>query len=148
MSPCTERSRRHLQRGDILLESLVGVLLTAIIGAGLAHVLAGVMAAQRDTRVEQLTVGHVRNSLQSQGLALCAQAELPLQLPGGMGDAKARVTCQPHTADISFGTDYVATAVDLPPRIVVSVEASALDLGGPALQFDTAFGAGSGDQPE
>lgn len=140
MSSCSDRHGRR-QRGDILFEALIGVLLTAVIGAGLAHVLARVMLGQRDARVEQFTVDQVRASLHDQGLALCAQGNLPLELPGELAGATASITCAPGTADISFGTDYTAPALALPPRIVVSVEATELELGGPDLRVDTAFGA-------
>lgn len=140
MFPCSDRYGRR-QRGDILFEALIGVLITAVIGAGLAHVLARVMVAQRDSRVEQFAVDEVRTSLHGQGLALCAQGELPLQIPGGLEGAKASITCEPVAAPVSFGADYTTPALDLPPRMVVSVPAEGLELGGPDLRIETAFGA-------
>lgn len=140
MSRCCDRRGRR-QRGDILFEALIGVLITAVIGAGLAHVLARVMLAQRDSRVEQLAVGQVRAGLQTQGLALCAQGELPLPLPGELAGARAAVACAPATAQVSFGADYTTPPLDLPARIVVSVPAGELALEGPDLEIDTAFGA-------
>lgn len=141
MSACSDRGRR--QRGDILIEALIGVLLTAIIGAGLSHILARVMLGQRDARVEQLAVEQVRTSLKTQGLALCVQGEMPLALPGELAGAKATVECVGGTADVSFGADYIASGIAKPPRMLVSVSADGLELGGPDLLFDTAFHSGT-----
>lgn len=136
MSTCSDFGRR--QRGDILLEALIGVALTAVIGAGLSQVLSRVLLAQHDTRVEQLAVEQVRAGLQHQGLALCAQGQVPMALPAQLASARATVTCQPGNTDVVFGTQYTASGVAMPPRMQVAVGASGLQIGGPDIAFDTA----------
>ena len=90
MSICFDPPRR--QRGDMMLEALVGVLITSIIGAGLAHVVANVMNSQRDAKVENLMVERLRDSLHGQGVGLCGSATLEISLPNGEA-RNAAVSC-------------------------------------------------------
>lgn len=122
MSICFDPPRR--QRGDMMLEALVGVLITSIIGAGLAHVVASVMNSQRDAKMENLVVEGLRDSLQGQGVALCGSATLEINLPNG--DAKsAAVNCEPATATLAMAG--VERTVDAPQRVDLKV--AAIDLG-------------------
>lgn len=54
MSTCSNCTRH--QRGDVLLEALVGVLITCLIGAGLAGVTARVLNSQHV--VQSMDSGH------------------------------------------------------------------------------------------
>ncbi len=129
MSTCFDPPRR--QRGDVMLEALIGVLITSLIGAGLAHVAANVMNSQRDAKVENLVVEHLRDQLQSRGLGLCDVGDVDIVLPDAT--RKASVACQAATANVSMGG--ITRAVDAPQRVELKVSASAL----------ASRGAGEGD---
>ena len=129
MSSCFDSARR--QRGDVMLEALVGVLITSLIGAGLAHVAANVMNSQRDAKVENLVVEHLRDELQGRGLGLCAAGEVDIVLPDAT--RKASIACEAATANVTMAG--ISRAVDAPPRVELKVAASALG----------SRGAGEGD---
>ena len=68
---CTDP--RRAQRGDALLEALVGILLLALLGLGLSHAAARMLAAQRYAAAHGIVVGQMRNVLETQGIAhLCS----------------------------------------------------------------------------
>lgn len=70
---------RH-QRGDFLLESLVGMVLMAIISMGVVFVTSKASVAQRDMQVQEIAVNQMRTLLQA-GNNLCA-ANQTISLPG------------------------------------------------------------------
>ena len=77
---CTDP--RRAQRGDALLEALVGILLLALLGLGLSHAAARMLAAQRYAAAHGIVVAQMRNALETNGVqALCngdATATLPI----------------------------------------------------------------------
>ncbi|WP_449467846.1 hypothetical protein [Stenotrophomonas humi] len=122
MSTCFDSPRR--QRGDMMLEALVGVLITSLIGAGLAHVAANMMDNQRDAKVENLVVERLRDNLYSKGVGLCSGSTVEIALP--TGNRNARVSCEAASANVSMVG--VTRAVVAPRRVDLTV--SAADLGG------------------
>lgn len=126
MSNCCRRPRR--QRGDILLESLIGVLITALIGGGMAFLCARLMDSQREAGIERLAVERLRNSLLDQGLALCGTSPTLSSWPGG-GAPAATVHCPaPVAVTVTLGgTGY---AVAPPAAVRLEVAAAALGLAG------------------
>ena len=122
MSICFDSRRR--QRGDMMLEALVGVLITSIIGAGLAHVMAQVMNSQRDAKVENLMVERLRDSLHGQGVSLCGSDTLEISLPNGEA-RNALISCEPATATLAMAG--VTRTVEAPQRVDLKVAAT--DLG-------------------
>ena len=77
---CTDP--RRAQRGDALLEALVGILLLALLGLGLSHAAARMLAAQRYAAAHGIVVAQMRNALETNGVQdLCsgaATATLPI----------------------------------------------------------------------
>ena len=118
MSICFDPPRR--QRGDIMLEALVGVLITSIIGAGLAQVVANVMNSQRDAKVENLMVERLRDSLHGQGVGLCGSNTLEISLPSG-SKTNAAVSCEPASATLAMAG--VERTVEAPQRVDLKVAA-------------------------
>jgi type II secretory pathway pseudopilin PulG len=53
----------HKQRGDLLIESLIGMALMAIIGMGVAFVTSKMSVSQRDLRVQEIVVNQLRAQL-------------------------------------------------------------------------------------
>ncbi len=122
MSICFDSPRR--QRGDMMLEALVGVLITSLIGAGLAHVAANMMNNQRDAKVENLVVERLRDNLHSTGVGLCSGSTVEIVLP--TGNKNANIRCEAASANVSMAG--VTRAVNAPQRVDLTVSAS--DLGG------------------
>lgn len=74
------------QRGDALIEALIGMLLMSIVGLGLVYTTSRVAVSQKDMNLQSLAVTQMRDLLQRNGsgtLDLCASApniQLPNQL--------------------------------------------------------------------
>lgn len=92
------------QQGGILIESLIGMLILALIGGGIMHATARMTNAQRDMAINHLAVDQMRTMLMSRssaGVDLCAGAH-SIALPGqeeplavtvkGCGLAPAKIT--------------------------------------------------------
>lgn len=128
MSTCYERGGApRRQRGEMLLEALVAVLITSLIGAGLAHVQSRVMDAQRSTKVERLVVGQLREQMQSNGTALCTADSVQLSLSSEL-TRDASVSCGAvQSLDVVIGG--ASQAVDAPREVGLSVSAADLELG-------------------
>lgn len=122
MSICFDSRRR--QRGDMMLEALIGVLITSLIGAGLAHVAANMMNNQRDAKVENLVVERLRDNLHSKGVGLCGGSTVEITLPTGKKNAS--ISCEAASANVSMAG--VTRTVAPPQRVDLTV--SAADLGG------------------
>lgn len=86
--------RRATQRGDILLESLIGVLLAGILGAGIAHVASRISAGQYEAKTEQIVVERLRDRLQRDGVTLCDAAPFAIDL-SREARAEVSVECSP-----------------------------------------------------
>lgn len=139
MYRCSDATGR-LQRGDALLEALLGVLLTAIIGAGLAHVLARTLSNRADAKLENAAVMQLRSQLQTQGRGLCT-GTTGIQKPTG-GNIDVSVSCGPVEATVSVidpatGTPVLSSTgaslsrdIAAPEEISLSVAASDLQLTG------------------
>lgn len=129
MSTCFDppRPRRRRQAGEVLLEALFGVLITSLIGAGLMHVQARLMAAQRVTKVERLVVGKLREQLHVSGTSLCAAGTVPLELTSSL-QMDAAVTCGAAT-DIQVSLGGFVLDVPAPSQVDLSVASADLELG-------------------
>ena len=83
---CTDP--RRAQRGDALLEALVGILLLALLGLGLSHAAARMLAAQRYAAAHGIVVAQMRNALETQGIAdLCITPPAGSTLPATTVDS-------------------------------------------------------------
>lgn len=77
------------QRGDFLLEALIGMVLMAIVSMGVVYVTSKASVSQKDMQVQEIAIAQLRHRLQS-GVDLCA-ANQTITLPGG---ATAPITTQ------------------------------------------------------
>jgi prepilin peptidase dependent protein A len=118
------------ERGDVMLEALVGVLVAGLLGAGFAHLASGVLKTQYDAKVENVVVQNLRGQLQNRGVALCpapgSVGNTTVTMPVGPAVA-ASVAC-PVAASVTVsvnGASHVVTTV--PSRIVMTIAAA--DLG-------------------
>lgn len=90
---------RHRQRGDILLESLIGIVLLSIIGLGMTYATSRAAVAQRDMKVQNIAVSQMRDLISRYGKTLCA------------GDASlAKITVPMQTAALTLDASCTNTA--------------------------------------
>lgn len=113
---------RH-QRGDVMLEALVGVLVAGLLGAGFARLASGVLRTQHDAKVQNVVVQNLRSQLQTQGVALCGSPATVVPMPGGT-QVQATVTCTPANVTVSVGS--ATHPVAAPRQIALSVSAAGL----------------------
>lgn len=72
------------QKGDFLLESLIGLVLISIVGMGEVYVSAKALVAERHMRVQEIAVGQMRAALMANKMGsidLCADG-MNITLPG------------------------------------------------------------------
>lgn len=80
MSPCNG-NKRSQQRGDMLLEALIGIVLLGLLGMGLSYAVARIVVQQRYANTQDLALGQMRHILETQGMqALCGGFVKALQL--------------------------------------------------------------------
>ena len=74
------------QQGGMLIESLIGVLIMAIIGGGIMHVTARMLNTQRDVAVTNIAINELRPLImsrkQADGTDLCGAGTLSVTVPG------------------------------------------------------------------
>lgn len=130
MSICFDPRRR--QRGDIMLEALLGVLITSVIGAGLAHVAGRVLSSQRDAKVENMVVEQLRSQLHADGIALCNR-NVTVKLPDG--DKTVSVACESAAANVTVSG--ITRPVDAPRRVDLKVSAADMGVAGADLTMSS-----------
>jgi|GEM_PF-366309 len=128
MSTCSEPRSPRRQRGDMLLEALVAVLITSLIAAGLAHVQSRLMANQRATKIERLVVSQLREQLQNAGTGLCGSSTISLALAADLS-RDAQVACG-TAPQINVGLGSTVLSVEAPREVGLSVRAADLELDG------------------
>lgn len=132
MWTCSDPGRRARQRGDMLMEALVGVLLLCILGGGMAWVATSVLGAQRDTRMQGLAVVSMRQLLRERGETLCAEpASLPLRVGGDdlALDTQVEVVCEAAAPLVQVhATGSPVITVAAPRRVSLRLAPEALGL--------------------
>ena len=91
------------QRGDALLEALIGILLMAVIGLGLSYAVARALNSQRYTSTQNIAIMQMRNLLATSSsiqtfctsspnirVTLNPQAQVPTNI-----DLQAAINCSP-----------------------------------------------------
>ncbi|WP_109513860.1 type IV pilus modification PilV family protein [Pseudomonas ovata] len=86
------------QRGDILLESLIGIVLMSIIGLGMTYASSRAAVSQRDMKVQNLAVSQMRDLIARYGKALCTNSSLArITLPTQTTAINLTATCAAAT---------------------------------------------------
>ena len=125
MSICSE----HRQRGDILLEALVGVLIAALAAGGIAHLAGRVNDSQRQAKVEQLALEQMRNKLHDDGVTLCGTTP-SLTLPGNLTPTITVNCSAATTVTVTVTIDSIDYTVTPPPEVSIAADAGSLGLSG------------------
>lgn len=130
--------RRARQRGDMLMEALIALLLLGLLGAGMGAVATSVLAAQRDTRMQGLAVVSMRQLLRDEGELLCTRPATRMLRVGGDDlalDVPVNVRCEPAALLVQVrATGAAAVTVAAPLAVSLSMQPEALGLsegGGP-----------------
>ena len=118
------------QRGGILIESLIGLLILGLIGGGIMHTTARMAVAQRDMAVQTIAVSQMRTMLMtgknSTGSDICTSAP-SVQVPGSSSPVSIQVRgCEPVAMSIS-GVSIGGTA--LSPQPVTSPRTRVFEMG-------------------
>ncbi|BCL76544.1 hypothetical protein JHS3_22800 [Jeongeupia sp. HS-3] len=110
------------QRGEALLEALIGIVLMAAIGLGLTYAASRAAVAQRYSNSQGIVVAQIREKLSTDGVSgLCAGAP---SIKVGDSTLALAVTCDRNTASggthpVTIATNGIAT-VSLPANAVVT----------------------------
>lgn len=113
------------QRGDFLIESLIGMVLMAIIGMGVVFVTSQMSVAKKDMRLQEIAVNQMRALLLNngtRGINICANTP-QVKLPGVL-DSEIQVEvfgCSTTTATIAG-----VPIADVPKPLFISVRSDAL----------------------
>ena len=137
--PSRSSNLRRAQRGDALLEALIGILLLAILGLGLSYSAARMLASQRYAATHGIMVAQMRNAPETRGLTnLCSAAPDAISIvPAGGSEISVQLPaaqCEKHDVTITSGAAF---SVTLPQTAVTRMsfstpdEGSARDLLGP-----------------
>ncbi|WP_248747159.1 hypothetical protein [Pseudomonas sp. MWU12-2037] len=104
----SSRSAAKPQRGDILIEALVGILLMAIIGLGITYIASRAAVSQRDMKLENIVVSQMRSLLEQNGALLCTTnaALLVVSLPTQTTTQPIVATCTSPAA-VTVGTSVL-----------------------------------------
>lgn len=118
-APCVDahasaalRTIKRKQQGDALLEALVGMLLIAVLGLGLAYAAGRAMNAQRFAATHGIVLSEMRLAMERTGIkTLCAGSGFTINptLPDGTNPINltipAPTNCTPETIAVSVKND-------------------------------------------
>ena len=126
-------STKLSQRGDMLIEAMIGLLLMSIIGLALSMAAGRASNAQKDMNVRNIAVTQMRDLLQRNGsgtLDLCSQSTA-INLPGSLSLPVTVSGCA--TTSVTVGGLVIAD-VALPLRLSIThkVLGGTLNVGGGA----------------
>ncbi|KPA91582.1 hypothetical protein ACMGT0_27970 [Pseudomonas sp. RHF3.3-3] len=99
---------RRLQRGDVLLESLIGILLMATIGLGITYASSRAAISQRDMKLQNIVVNQMRSLLEQNGALLCSSKAslLVVSIPSQTDTVPITATCT-NAPSVTVGTSTI-----------------------------------------
>lgn len=121
--------RRHVggsrrgQRGDAMIESLVGAVLASIVGLGLSYTTAQMMVSQRYVATQNAVIGQMAGSLAVTGVPnLCAGSSQASVQVGTTSVTLPIPTCA--TAQVNVSLPGNSQPASLPVGVVTSMSLS------------------------
>lgn len=112
------------QSGEVFLESLIGVLLTAWLGAGMAFCASQIMAAKADTKIINAAVLEMRQVLRVKGDSVCGTTPTISVLGKNI---TLSVNCQAQNT-LSVSSSGGSITVAAPQKVELSASAKSLGL--------------------
>lgn len=124
-------SGKHCQRGDILFESLIGILLMSIIGLGISYATSRAAVSQRDMKLQGIVVSQMRSLLALNGNSLCTTnaALAVITLPTQTASIPLVATCTAVTA-VTIGGHSIMGGSTLGKVVLTTRAADSALLGG------------------
>ncbi len=124
---------RALQKGDALIESMVGVLLMSIIGLGLMKIGLQTLHGRPAVQFEGLAILQMRELLLNNGADLCGTAQTIKLLDSQLDTLDVGITCTAGEAATLNGVTLDSATV--PEQVSLEVESNsyfqeALEVGG------------------
>jgi len=114
---------RRGQRGDALLESMVGVVLASIVGLGLSYTTARMMVSQRYVSSQYAVLAQMTDSLQSSGVSnICSGASQVSVAVGTSSVSLPTPTCT--TTAVTVSVQGGSQSATLPAGVVTSMSLS------------------------
>ena len=114
------------QRGDFLLESLIGMVLMAIIGMGVVFVTSKVSTTQRDMQIQEIAINQMRAELIKNGTGssnICDGAAPNILMPTGSPLSSQLQGCDgTEAAKVNVTIEGTTVAVPRPVFISVNLE--------------------------
>ncbi len=114
------------QQGDVLLEALIGVLLTAWLGAGMAYISTQLLQQKADTKIISAAVNEMKHLLEQEGERLCGQSPTMNLFSKSVN---VQVTCTDQD-DQSITSSAGTIEVSSPPKVVLSVAPQDIGISG------------------
>ncbi|HEY7773798.1 MAG TPA: hypothetical protein VIC26_11495 [Marinagarivorans sp.] len=110
------------QRGDFLIEAMIGVLLMGVVGAGVSFVTSRVAVSQKDMAMQEIIIGELRGMLLSQGTGIDLCNSTPSIYPPNQEALRIKVTCKKDAVASVAGVDIP----DIQTPIVLTVNSGSL----------------------
>jgi prepilin peptidase dependent protein A len=135
---CSEARRRPRQRGDALLEALVGMLIVGLVASASVYAIARGSRMQYSNQIKGQIVDQVRDLMQAQGMALCGTSK-SIALPKSQS-VTATFTCQTYagvTVTLPGLSGAIAATPGLSQVLTATIESSLVS-GGPMTVSATA----------
>lgn len=127
MANFTVKKRRQsvfkLQRGDFLLESLIGMVLMAIIGMGVVFVTSRVATSQKDMRLQEIAINQLRAALIRNGTN---NYNVCNTLPVVLLPNSEEVTVEAQGCSTSTTATINGVSVNVPRPIILSATSTSL----------------------
>lgn len=121
----SSKSGARRQRGDILLESLIGIVLMSIIGLGMTYAASRAAVSQRDMKVQNIAVSQMRALIVRYGKGLCSTdaAQARVVLPIQTEAIPLNATCT-DTAGVSIGGVSIANPTSTLGTVVLTTRST------------------------
>lgn len=118
------KSIKFKQRGDFLIESMIGVLLMGIVGAGVTFVTSRVSVSQQQMAMQEIAVSKLRGMLLANGssISLCNGPSTPYVYLPNSEALRVTVTCSSNVTATIAGVELA----DVKTPVVLTVHSPSL----------------------
>jgi Tfp pilus assembly protein PilV len=121
------RRGKRGQRGDALLESLVGVVLASIVGLGLSYTTARMMVSQRYVSTQYTVLGQMSGALAANGVSNICSGANPVSVSVGASSLTLPTpacTTAPVTVSVAGGSQAATLAAGVVTTMSLSTPGS------------------------